>query len=73
VGPPPIPVTVGAGLISDLLVVAGAVHDWRTRGRVHPAYLVGAAVLVGLQLVRIPLAQSPMWLAFADSLAKFAG
>jgi len=64
---------VGAGLITDLLIVAGAVYDWRGRGRVHPAYLVGAAVVVGLQLLRIPLSQSPMWLAFADSLAKFAG
>jgi uncharacterized membrane protein YozB (DUF420 family) len=72
-GSPPIPVTVGAGLIADLLIVAGAVYDWRTRGRVHPAYLVGAAVVVGLQLVRIPLAQTPIWLAFADSMAKFVG
>ena len=72
-GPPPIPVTVGAGLITDLLIVAGVVYDWRTRGRVHPAYMVGAAVVVGLQFLRVPLSQSPMWLAFADSLAKFAG
>jgi len=71
-GSPPIPVTIGAGLVSDLLIVAGMIYDWRTRGRVHPAYLIGAAVLVGLQLVRVPLAQSSMWLALANSLAGFA-
>ncbi|MGH6911780.1 MAG: hypothetical protein ACREEG_16455, partial [Phenylobacterium sp.] len=71
-GSPPIPVTVGAGLVSDVLILAGAIYDWRTRGRVHPAYLVGAAVVVGLQLVRIPLSQSAMWLAVANTLAGFA-
>jgi hypothetical protein len=70
--PPPIPVTVVGGLIPDLLIVAGAVYDWRTRGKVHPAYLVGAAVVVGLQVLRIPLAPSHAWLAFADSLGNFA-
>jgi hypothetical protein len=70
-GSPPIPVTVAAGLVSDLLIVAGIVYDWRTRGRVHPAYLIGGVVLVGLQLVRIPLGQSSLWLAVANGLAKF--
>jgi len=70
--PPPIPVTVVGGLVPDLLIVAGVVYDWRARGRVHPAYLVGAGVVVGLQLLRLPLAPSHAWLAFADSLGGFA-
>jgi hypothetical protein len=70
--PPPIPVTVVGGLIPDLLIVVGMAYDWRTRGRAHPAYLVGAAVVVGLQVLRIPLAPSHAWLAFADSLGGFA-
>jgi hypothetical protein len=70
--PPPMPVTLVGGLITDLLILAGVVYDWRTRGRVHPAYLVGGAVVVGLQLLRLPLAPSHAWLAFADSLGAFA-
>jgi hypothetical protein len=38
---------------------------------VHPAYLIGGAVLVGLQLMRLPLAQSSIWMAFANSMAGF--
>jgi hypothetical protein len=70
--PPPIITTVVGGLITDLLIVAGAAYDWRTRGRVHPAYLIGGAVVLALELLRLPLSQSHAWLAFADSLATFA-
>jgi hypothetical protein len=71
--PPPIMTTVVGGLIVDLLVVAGMVYDWRTRGRPHPAYLVAGALLLASQLIRIPISQSPAWYAIADSLARFAG
>ncbi|MFL5298059.1 MAG: hypothetical protein ACJ798_16915 [Phenylobacterium sp.] len=70
--PPPLPATIVAGGIGDLLLVIGAVYDWRTRGRVHPAYWVGGAVVLGLQVLRVPLGGSSAWLAFADSLGKFA-
>ena len=38
---PPLPVAVPLppALIGDLFIVAGMIYDWRTRGRVHPAYL----------------------------------
>lgn len=69
--PPPIMTTVVGGLIVDLLVVGGMLYDWRSRGRVHPAYIIGGAILLGSQFARLPISTSPAWLAFADSLAAF--
>lgn len=71
--PPPIMTTVVGGLIVDMLVVAGMVYDWRTRGRPHPAYLIAGALLLFSQLIRVPISQSPTWYAIADHLARFAG
>ena len=39
VSPPPVFVTVMPGLVVDLLIVAGMIYDWRTRGRVPPRLL----------------------------------
>lgn len=50
----------GAGVGSALLIIAGMVRDRRRSGRVHPAWWVGLAVLVGtLALARI-LSVSPV-------------
>ena len=70
---PPVPIatTIAAGLVVDLLILVGAAYDWRSRGRVHPAYLVGATVMLALQFLRVPVAHSHAWLAFANSLAAF--
>lgn len=70
---PPVATSLAGGGVVDLLIVAGAIYDWRSRGKVHPAYLVGGAVMVALQLVRVPLSQTQGWLAFADSMARFGG
>src|SRR5262249_58183846 len=40
-GPPPVPVTIAPALVAYLLLVVAIVHDWRTRGRVHPVYVYG--------------------------------
>ena len=32
-------------LIADALIVAGVIYDMRTRGRPHPAYLIGGAIV----------------------------
>ena len=44
-GPPP-PLFIGLvpSLILELMIVAGIVYDWRTRGRPHPVWLIGAVV-----------------------------
>lgn len=71
--PPPPMVAVMGGLTVDLLIVAGMVYDWRTRGRPHPAYLIGGAALLASQLLRTPISRTQAWYAFTDSLARFAG
>ena len=73
-GPPQIVenTLVAAGL-AMVPVILGMIYDWRRRGRPHPAYLWGIAVLVGVQLFRLTLDDSPAWLATADFLARFSG
>lgn len=68
---PPVMASVPGALITDLLVAAAMVYDWRTRGRPHPAYLIAGAVLLFVQLIRVPLGPSPPWLEFAHFLAGF--
>lgn len=51
--------------LTDLFVVALAVWDWRTRGRLHPATLWGGAILIGSQPLRLVVSGTEGWLAFA--------
>jgi hypothetical protein len=60
-------------LVADLFIVAGIVHDWRTRGRPHPAYLIGGGAIVAVQVLRVPLSTTPWWYGVADLLARFSG
>ena len=71
--PPPMSIGVVPSLILELVVVAGIVHDWRTRGRPHPVWLIGAAVTTAVILLRGPFSGTSTWLALADALAHFAG
>jgi hypothetical protein len=68
VGPPPIAVTVQPGLVIDLLIVAGMIHDRRTSGRVHPAYWFGGGAVLAVQLLRVPLAGTQAWMRVTDWL-----
>jgi len=67
-GPPPIATTIGPALVADLFVLAAILYDWRTRGRPHPVYLIGLAILLVVQFGRIPLSQTPQWKALASAL-----
>jgi len=60
-------------LIADALILAGVVYDVRTRGRIHPAYLIGGTIIVAIQLLRVPLSTTQGWYAIADFLARFSG
>jgi len=71
--PPPMFIALVPSLLLELFIVAGIVYDWRTRGRPHPAWLVGAAVMTAVVILRVPLSNTSAWLAFADFLAHFAG
>jgi len=54
-----------------LLVAPAMVYDWRTRARPHLDYLIAGAVLLFVQLIRVPLGPLPQWLEFTHFLAGF--
>jgi len=72
VGPPPVFVTILPGLVSDLLIVAGMVHDRRTTGRVHPVYWIAGGALVALQVLRVPLSTTAAWTRIATWLSTLS-
>lgn len=49
-----------ASLAGLLFPAIGAIRDWRKRGRIHPAWLVGMAALLGGAVVYDGLAYSPL-------------
>jgi hypothetical protein len=66
--PLPVNATLIPVMLSNLVIVAGMLHDWRTRGKPHPAWIIGLAALVTGELLRTPVASSPAWLHFTDWL-----
>lgn len=68
VHPPPLLFSLGPGFASDLLLIAAIVYDWRTRGRPHSAYLVVGALIVIVQIVRVPLATTQAWYSITVGL-----
>lgn len=56
--------------LTDLLVVAAMVYDWRTRGRVHPALLWGGLFLIASQPLRLAVSGTDTWLALATWLTR---
>jgi hypothetical protein len=72
-GPPPPPALGGAdAAIVSLILLAGAIYDWRTRGKPHPAYLIGIAAILAFGFIGPFFAQTPAWFAFVDALAPLA-
>ncbi len=69
--PPPIERGITAGLLVASLVVAAMVHDWRSRGRVHPAYWWGFGALMAVQLSRPIIGHTDAWYRFTDFLLAF--
>ena len=62
-----------SGLVADVLILVAVIHDLRTRGRVHPTYLVGGAIILALQFLRSPVSTTQWWYGVADFLARFCG
>jgi hypothetical protein len=54
--------------LSLLFVVAGAIYDFVSRGRVHKAYLWGGAILVVSVPLRLGIANTSAWQSFAKLL-----
>lgn len=70
--PPPVAVSIGPGLIVDLLIVWGMVHDHRTRGRVHPVYWMAGGIVLAVQVLRVPVSLMPQWQTVTQGLLAFA-
>lgn len=73
VPPPPLAVAQPASGVLVVIMLLGVIYDWRTRGRPHPAWLIGLAVLAAAALLRPPISATPAWQAFAYNLAHIAG
>jgi hypothetical protein len=65
---PPGPLTFFG--LADLFVVAILVYDLTTRHKVHPATIWGGLLLVASHPLRLMIAGTPAWLAFAGWLTR---
>lgn len=72
-GPPPVTVDVPPALLVCTLLIVGIVHDWRQRGRPHPAYLVGGGTLLALKWLQLPLSTTAAWHTVAGGVLALAG
>ena len=72
---PPRSVTsvMGPTLVADVLILAAMIADIRRRGRPHPVYLAGGAVMLAVQVLRLPISTTHWWYAVANFLARFSG
>jgi hypothetical protein len=70
---PPVGIALPPALLVDLFIVAGIVHDWRTRGRPHPAYLIAGGAVLVQQLLRVPVSTTAAWDSVAEWLMHVAG
>ena len=71
--PPPPAMPLVSGLLLQLILVAGMVHDKRRHGRIHPAWIYGFAILTAVNILRVPLGKTQWWLGIADWLGRVSG
>lgn len=57
-------------VLSLLFVVAGMIHDWKTRGRVHPLYIWGGLIVLLSGPVRNAIGNTEAWQSFARFLVE---
>ena len=71
-GPPqPIERNLGPGFFVALIIAAAMIHDWRSRGRVHPAYWWGFGSWIAVMILRPVVGYSDAWYRFTDFLLAF--
>jgi hypothetical protein len=66
-------VDLAPSALSGMILVAGIIHDWRTRGKPHAVYVVGGSLFVVLHLLEAPVSQTAAWQAFAGWLTSLPG
>jgi hypothetical protein len=64
-GASPLPLLPMPCLVTDLFLLPLFVWDIRSRGRLHPATLWGSLIIVCTHALRMPLASTAAWQAFA--------
>jgi hypothetical protein len=55
-------------ILTDILLTALAVHDIKTRGKLHLATTWGGGFFIATQALRLALNVTPAWQAFAKGL-----
>jgi len=70
---PTVAVALPPAMLVDLIIIAGIVHDWRTRGRPHPAYLIAGGAVLVQQLLRAPASTTAVWDGIAVWLMHVSG
>ena len=70
--PPPPAMPMVSGLLLELILVAGMIHDKRKHGRVHPAWIYGFVIMTAVTLLRVPFGGTDLWLGIADWLGRIA-
>ncbi len=70
---PPVGVALAPALLVDLIIIAGIIHDWRTRGRPHPVYLIAGGAVLVQQFLRVPISTTAVWDGIAVWLMHVAG
>ena len=71
--PPPAGMPLLSGLLLELILVAGMIHDKRKQGRIHPAWVYGFVIMTAVTVLRIPFGETGLWIAIADWLGRIAG
>jgi len=59
--PAPVSRSLVASAAADVVLAVAIAHDWRERGRPHRVYVIAGLVLVAVQVLRVPLAQTAAW------------
>lgn len=66
--PPPWTLIPAVYIAADVLVLAMAIYDYRTRGRLHPIFVPAVAILFATELASGLLLRSPAWASFTRAL-----
>jgi hypothetical protein len=59
-----------AGLASDALVLFAIAYDVKTRGKPHPAYLVGGGCILFVQITVLVVRSTPVWYGVTNWLSS---
>jgi hypothetical protein len=71
--PAPVVFAIAPTLLVELLIVAGVIYDWRTRGKPHSIWIAGAVIITVVICSIAPVSSTPHWQVFSSMMAHFAG